>query len=618
MCGIAGILHFDSLSSADQCVESMTNALVHRGPDAEGFYTDRNISLGHRRLSIIDLSASANQPFFDPSGRYVLLFNGMIYNYRELKLEIPEYPFIGTGDTEVLMAAFCKWGIDCVHKLEGMFAFAIWDKLTETLWLVRDRMGVKPLFYYQNDKSWLFSSEKRSLLASNLIPRSIDHTSLFEFLSYQSTGYPETMVKGIKKLNSASYIKIDKSGIEKKVYWKPTSVVHLDEENPIEVRKNLFEKVNASVAKRMVSDVPIGVFLSGGIDSTAIMALMSLNSKERINSFNLSFSEKEYDESGYADIASKRFNTNHTKYLLKPERFLDLLSNGLDAMDSPSADGINTYVLSGAIRSVDLKVALSGIGGDELFAGYPGFNQFYNLNRINSLFNLLYPARKTISGLLKLSPSNKLQRLSSMLGIINTSADEVYPVIRQILSSRTINKLIKTNLSITAIQHSLRQELRDIEKFDLLSQYSICEYMGYTQTTLLKDTDQMSMAVGLEIREPFFDHHLVEYVLSLSDNIKYPRSPKQLLVESLRPLIPKEIANRPKQGFEIPWKGWMQNELQSFCLEQIKDIAERDFVNGPNLINYWNRFLKGDPSIRWIELWQFVVLGYWLRKNGMS
>jgi asparagine synthase (glutamine-hydrolysing) len=596
----------------------MTNALVHRGPDAEGYHSDSNISLGHRRLSIVDLSTNANQPFIDASGRYILVFNGMIYNYKELKSQLPDYPFVSSGDTEVLMAAFCKWGIDCLQKLEGMFAFAIWDTLNETLWLARDRMGVKPLYYFQDGKRVIFSSEKRSILASGLVTPAVDKHSLFEFLSYHSTGYPGSMIAGIKQLSAGSFMKVAQHHSEIVIYWKPTTHKYIIDNDPVAVRKKLFDTINSSVTKRMVADVPLGVFLSGGIDSTAIMALMSLNSTEKINSFTLSFNVMQYDESGFADLAAKRFNTNHTKYLLKPERFLDMLSNGLDAMDSPSADGINTYVLSGALRSVDIKVALSGMGGDELFAGYPGFTQFYKLNKFSSLYNLLYPARKGFSRLLKLSSSNKWRRLSGLLAVKHASIDEIYPIMRQVLSPGMISELTTDSQGETAIQKSIFKDLHEIQKFDSLSQYSITEYMGYAQTTLLKDTDQMSMAVGLEIREPFFDHHLIEYVLSLSNNLKYPYSPKQLLVESLRPLIPKEIAIRPKQGFEIPWKSWMKNELQQFCDAQINDIAQRDFINGPKLINYWKRFLKGDPSVRWVELWQFVVLGYWLRKNGIN
>ena len=478
-------------------------------------------------------------------------------------------------------------------------------------------MGVKPLYFFKDENTIAFSSEKRSLFASGLINIEVDEKSVFEFLSYQSTGYPATIIKGVEQVESGSYLKIDNKNIVEKSYWKPTSNKRNKIDNPAAIRKQLFNKMNAAVQKRMICDVPMGAFLSGGIDSSAVVALMSLNSKDRINTFNLSFSEKEYDESAYADIIAKRFNTNHTKYLLKSEDFLDQVQLGLDAMDSPSADGINTFVLSSAIRSAGLKVALSGIGGDELFAGYPGFKQFYGLNKLHSGYSFLYPVRKIAATALSFSPSNKQKRRAAMLGISSPTIDKVYPIIRQILSPSMIQKFVHTEIPVTGLQTSLKNELGAIQQFELLSQYSIAEYMGYTQHTLLKDADQMSMAVGLEIREPFFDHELVEYVLSLPDYVKFPTYAKQLMVEALEPLLPNEIVYRKKQGFELPWKQWMQNELQSFCYSQINDLARMEFIKKDALIEYWKRFLKNDPDIRWMELWQFVVLGYWFKKNGI-
>lgn len=618
MCGITGILHFNKLPDAPQRVVRMTNAIAHRGPDAEGFYDDPCIALGHRRLSILDLSGAANQPFFDTSGNYVMVFNGEIYNYLDLKQQLSDYPYTTSSDTEVLMAAFCKWGIDCVKKLEGMFAFAVWDKRNETLWLARDRMGVKPLYFFRNENAFAFSSEKRSLLSSSLINPKIDQQSLFEFLSLQSTGYPNAIISNIHQLQAGCCMKLTINSSDTIRYWSLTGNRKTVERDPSTIRKILFVKMNEAVAKRMMSDVPMGAFLSGGIDSSAVVALMSLNSREKINTFNLSFTEKEYDESGYAETIANRFGTNHVKHLLRPEDFLDKVVAGLDAMDSPSADGINTFVLSGAIRSAGLKVALTGIGGDELFAGYPGFTRFYKLNNASTGYQLSYPLRKLASLLLNQSSSNRNKRLSELLAISDTSISNVYPIIRKIFSPDLIRQLVNTNVQQIGLEKMLKDELRAIEKFDLFSQYSIAEYMGYTQHTLLKDADQMSMAVGLEIREPFFDHQLIEYILSIPDHIKYPHYPKQLMVEALEPLLPNEVVHRKKQGFVLPWEKWMRKELQSFCASQINDLSQREFIKGEALLKYWNRFLKHDPSVRWMELWQFVVLGYWLNKNGIN
>jgi len=618
VCGITGILHFNKVPDAPERVGRMTNAIAHRGPDAEGFYDDPCIALGHRRLSIIDLSGAANQPFIGAGGNFVLVFNGEIYNYLELKKRLADYHFTTSSDTEVLMAAFCKWGIDCVNELEGMFAFAIWDKQNETLWLARDRMGVKPFYYYTTSDAFAFSSEKRSLMASGLVDPSIDQQSLFEFLSLQSTGYPNAIIKNIHQLKAGCFMKLTRNQSETISYWSITDKKLTIEGDDASIRKTLFDKMNEAVAKRMMSDVPMGAFLSGGIDSSAVVALMSLNARDKVNTFNLSFTEKEYDESGYADTIAKRFGTSHTRHLLRPEDFLEQVIAGLDAMDSPTADGINTFVLSSAIRAAGLKVALTGIGGDELFAGYPGFMRFYKLNNASAGYQLSYPLRKTASLLLQNSASNKNKRLAEMLAISDTGISNVYPIIRKIFSPDLIRQLVNTDVRQTGLEKMLKAELHDIQQFELFSQYSIAEYMGYTQHTLLKDADQMSMAVGLEIREPFFDHQLIEYVLSIPDHIKYPNYPKQLMVEALEPLLPNEVVHRKKQGFVLPWEKWMRAELQSFCASQIKGLSQREFIKGEALLKYWDRFLKHDPSVRWMELWQFVVLGYWLNKNGIK
>ena len=615
MCGIAGIIHFNSITDSPNRVSAMTNALVHRGPDAEGYYNDSSISLGHRRLSIIDLSAAANQPFFDPLGKYVLIYNGELYNYQQLKKEINDYPYQTTSDTEVIMAAFSKWGINCLEKLDGMFAFAIWDIKEEVLWLVRDRLGVKPLYYFHDSTGFAFSSEKRSLLKSGLIMPEIDHQSLFTYLTFQSTGYPNSIIKEIHQIDPGTYLKVSKNAVEVKTYWDITHFHQNEIEDSKQVRKHVFNLLLDAVQKRRSSDVELGVFLSGGIDSSAIVGLMSLGSNQHINTFHLANTKKEYDESGYAESIAKRFSTSHSKILLNTDEILSKVTDGLKAMDSPTADGINTYLISSAMRSTGLKVALSGIGGDELFVGYPGFAQYYNANKLRNAFRDSYALRKPLSYLLSSLGSGKTTRLGRMLAFKNPSIDLVYPILREILPPKLIRNFIKSETDASILGQFLSTKSTALKSFELYSQYSIAEYLGYSQKTLLKDTDQMSMAVGLEIREPFFDYKMIEYVLALPDHFKYPTSPKRLLVESVYPILPQEIANRSKQGFLLPWKSWMQNELFTLCDFHIRNFSERDYVHAKPLLEYWHRFLKNDPNIRWMELWQIVVLDFWLQKN---
>jgi asparagine synthase (glutamine-hydrolysing) len=338
----------------------------------------------------------------------------------------------------------------------------------------------------------------------------------------------------------------------------------------------------------------------------------------RPNTFNIYFDEAEYDESSYADLVAKKFNTEHTRILLKPTAFLDELQNSLDAMDTPSGDGINTYVVSKAIRQKGMTVALSGVGGDELFAGYPYFNQYLQLRSKDWLWKLPYFIRQLAAA--GQPAGTRKQRMLQLLRSDSPDIDKAYPVFRQILTPELIKDLVsdKAFPGHTGLETLLASLRGNLQKLPLLSQVSAAEYLGYTQHTLLKDTDQMSMAVSLEVREPFFDQDLVEFVLGVPDHLKKPTYPKSLLVESLKPLLPDEIVHRKKQGFLFPWDTWLRNDLRVFADKHIRNMSQRSFVHGDNLITYWNRFLQGDKSIRWTELWLFIVLDCWLEKNGVS
>ncbi|HRO44565.1 asparagine synthase (glutamine-hydrolyzing) [Agriterribacter sp.] len=621
MCGITGILHFNQQQAQEEVIRRITNAVSHRGPDAEGFFIENEIALGHRRLSIIDLSAAANQPFTDYSGRYVVVFNGEMYNYREVRGQINDYPFQTSSDTETLLAAYAKWGTNCLQYFKGMFAFAVWDKQQKELCLVRDRMGVKPLYYFIDEKKIIFASEIRAILASGYVQKRVDQKALYEYLSYQSVSYPLTMIEGIQQLEAGSYIKIKQGKAETVKYWNvcdaPKQTAYT---NAATIQQNIKQLLGQSVQRRLVSDVPVGAFLSGGIDSSIVVGLMSEVAKVKPSTFNISFSEKEFDESEYAELIARKFNTNHTKIRLSPHSMLDDLEQALTAMDTPSGDGVNSYVVSKAIKNAGIKVALSGVGGDELFAGYPIFSQFQKLHAKSAWWKYSALIRKL--GAASLFPgkfSNKKYRLQQLLRTPLPDIEHMYPVLRQMLSPQLAKHL--TTLPVndgTALQGYLFKYKEQLHQLPVLSQVSVAEYMGYTQHTLLKDTDQMSMSVALEVREPFFDTDLVEYVLGIPDRFKQPVYPKSLLVESVKPLLPDEIVFRKKQGFVFPWNIWMKNELRSFCTGYITRLCERSFINSSALQQYWKRFLSNDPSIRWMDIWLFVVLEYWLEKNGID
>jgi len=622
MCGIAGILNFGAGVADKDLVRKMTDAMSHRGPDADGLWAEGAMALGHRRLSIIDLSSAANQPFADVSDRYRMVFNGEIYNYRDVKAMLPDYPFHTTSDTEVLIAAFAKWGADSIRHFRGMFSFAIWDRLEKELFVARDRMGVKPLYFFKDQEQFLFASELRGILATGSVQRRLDPAALIDYFSFQSVTAPSSPVEGIRQLEAGTWMRIKSGRVEKKTYWDPTTTkVNFDFSDPQKVKNRIRELTLQSVERRLVSDVPVGAFLSGGIDSSVVVGLMAEAGSSRPNTFNVAFEEKEYDESYYAELIAKKFNTRHTKLLLKPTVFLDELENALNAMDIPSGDGINSYVVSKAIRKNGMTVALSGVGGDELFAGYPFFEQYLRLQRIRSWWLLPSAARRLLAETWSRGQTQgKKGRMKQLLGLPSPAIAYSYPVFRQILSPFLMEKLTTLTMGpqATEIGIALLNRQEDLKHLPFLSQVSAAEYLGYTQHTLLKDTDQMSMAASLEVREPFFDQDLVEFVLSVPDALKRPTYPKSLLVESVQPLLPEEVVFRKKQGFLFPWEIWLRTELRSFCDRNIRNMAQRNFIKGEALLQFWQRFLAGDKHVRWAEIWPFVVLEHWLEKNGIA
>ena len=626
MCGIAGILNLKSNASLDAPIRTMTDAMAHRGPNSGGFFTEGSkIALGHRRLSIIDLSTSANQPFQDETKRFTLIFNGEIYNYLDVKPLLRGYNFKTTSDTEVILAAYIRWGADCLQHLNGMFAFAIWDNQNETLFIARDRIGVKPLYYFQDEHRFLFASELRSLLSSGYVPRELDNYALHDFLAFQSVYAPFTLLKNVFQLMPGEYATISATaGFKKKTYWSLENPPNTEGvSDKATAQKKIRELLTASIERRMISDVPLGAFLSGGIDSSAVVALMSECSSRRIDTFTVSFAEKQFDESRYADIIAKKYNTNHTTIRLSPDDFLKGLPEALDATDAPSGDGLNTYIVSKATKEAGITVALSGLGGDELFAGYQYPRHFQNLNNRMSLYwQLPHGLRKGMVSVAQktLSSNPKRSRQLELLRAETPTIDAIYPYFRMINTESEASQLMASNgFDAVIIRQLLKDRQGPLSKLPLISQVTVAELLGYTLNVLLKDTDQFSMASALEVREPFFDYTLIEYVLTLPDAWKYdPKTPKSLLVNSLAPLLPDEIVYRSKMGFVFPWKHWLLNELRSFCEENINYLAKMTAFNAVSVKAEWSMFVKSNgASGSYVKIWQLVVLAYWLRKNDI-
>lgn len=619
MCGIAGIAGLKDETRLNTIIRKMNSSMSHRGPDADGVYIDKQIALGHRRLSIIDLSTSANQPFKDNSERYIIVFNGEIYNFQEVKLQLKDYDFKTNGDTEVIMAAYIKWGAACLQYFKGMFAFAIWDTKEQQLFAARDRFGVKPFYYYDKDGLFLFASEIRAILSSNLMPPAIDELALYDYLMFQSVISPATLIKQVKQLSAGHYMIWKNGTSEIKKYYDVTESRHeIEEQSYGQVKSKVRDLLYKAVERRLVSDVPLGTFLSGGIDSSIIAGIMAETNSKQTNAFTIAFDEEQYDESEYAALIAKKFNLNHTKVLLKPTDFLNELPTALSAMDSPSGDGLNTYVVSKAIRKSGIVVAMSGLGGDELFAGYSIFRQYLQLQKYKGILGFAHNFHSLGS---LLPDGNKLLwQMKKLLQIPSANINDVYPAFRQILDKTAIAKLTKLNASkgYSGQLQMLKENLPAIQKHNFLSQVSIADYMGYTQHVLLKDTDQMSMASSLEIREPFFDHELIEYVLNVPDKFKLGKTPKSLLVDATNPILPDEIINRKKQGFVLPYDHWLRNELKSFCQQKINDLASRSLFNGKAVQEFWQNYLNKKANIRWADIWILIVLENWLQTNNVQ
>lgn len=617
MCGISGIIGVSNPGILRTGIEKMTRRLAHRGPDAEGFFIENGIALGHRRLSIIDLSDDARQPMYDASGRYVLVFNGEMYNYREVRAKLPDYPFRTGSDSEVLLAAYARWGTDCLKHFNGMFALAIWDREKQELFVARDRLGVKPFYYFHQNDTFVFASELRSVLAGSLVPARLDGAALSNYLMYQSVAAPATLLEGVRQLMPGECGIFSAGVLERKYYWK---IGHCSDEtdmtDPSAVRRNVRRLLTESVERRMVSDVPLGAFLSGGIDSSAVVGLMAECTEQPVNTFSIVFQEPEFDESKYSTLIAKRFNTRHTPVLLRPNDFLESLPAALEAMDNPSGDGFNTYLVSKKTKEAGITVALSGIGGDELFAGYASFARWLKLRK---QFWWQIPAdfrRGFSAGFRAATRSYKAERMAGLISAELPAIDQVYPFFRQVLPAGQVAKLIRRReTDIDFLQKNLRDRREEISLLPYLSQYSVAELLGYTLNVLLKDTDQMGMASALEIREPFFDYQLVEYVLQIPDPLKYPHYPKSLLVESLAPLLPHAIVHRSKKGFSLPWKHWLQHELRGWCRQNLESLAERPEFNGAEVRKISARFFKQPGKQNWMPVFQMAVLEDWLSRN---
>jgi len=606
-----------------------TRAMAHRGPDDEGVEilplrsdAQQCVGLGSRRLAILDLSPAGHMPMHDPETGNWLVFNGEIFNFQQVRCELQKlgHRFTSTGDTEVLLKAYGEWGEGCIGRLAGMFAFAVWDAGRERLFLARDRLGVKPLYYYASPDLLLFGSEIRALLASGLVPRRLDMTGLASYLAFGAVQDPLTIIEGVGSLPPGHTLVWEKKHFETRRYWSLGEVACRPPatDAPGEAVAAIRGLIQQAVSERLISDVPIGVFLSGGVDSSCIVAAASEPSQKPLETFSVVFGESEFCEDRYSDQVAREHSCHHHKIELTETRLLEQIPDSLGAMDQPSVDGVNTYIISRATKEAGVTVALSGLGGDEIFAGYSTFRSVPKMMSFQRYAGWLAPFARGFNALLGLSETNTLSKALALAGN-DYYGSQPYFLLRALFLPGAVRSMLPRqeawngNLVLPANYAELVEQLREL---DPVNQVSVLEGATYMANTLLRDTDCMSMAVSLEARTPYLDYRLWEYVLPLAGKLKLdPPMPKPLLLRSVGQRLPREIYLRRKMGFTLPFERWLRDGLRGEVEREL--LSSRDAAQCPleqqAVEKVWHAFLAGKTS--WSRPWALYVLRQWIRRN---
>ena len=592
MCGIAGISS-NKLDKNDvvKRVAKMQGALQHRGPDDSGEYRSpsHSTSLAHTRLSIIDLSASGHQPMPSNCGRYVITFNGEIYNYQELRalLESEGEIFQSHSDTEVILTLYIKYGEDCLSKLRGMFAFFIWDDENKCGFAARDPLGIKPFYYYRNANTFAFASELRSLTDSCLFSNTLSATGLFSYFKNGTCSEPNTLLDKAKMLKAGHSLKWNDGELQINNYAKldfsPSNIQHHE---AISITR---EALKNSIKAHFVSDVPVGLFLSGGIDSTAILALAKQVSDTPIRTYSIAFEDPEWNEGDIAKRVADHFGSDHTELIMTKEIAQSLFSQFLESIDQPTIDGFNTFCVAKLAHDNGEKVVLSGVGGDELFAGYKSFELIPKMVATSKAAKFLSPFLRYCSEKFNRFLSAKQRRVLDFMCSPGSSS-AAHQSLRGIFSNT--EALALTNKYGLSAPKKLKTD--EIEANSILDSISNLEITTYMRNQLLRDSDVMSMAWGLELRVPFVDFKLVQTLAKIPASIRL-RQGKKLLIESV-PEIPQWVIDRPKQGFRFPFDQWYSDSWS----EQNLSITPPSWIH----------------LTPWYRRWSLVVLDGWIKRHN--
>lgn len=618
MCGITGIFSFKNPASKELLVE-MTDAISHRGPNAYGYFESKDNSclLGHRRLSIIDLSESANQPMQSACKRYIIVFNGEVYNFQEIRDDILKYTnvdFSTSSDTEVLVEAFALWGKAFVYKLNGMFAMAIYDTKEEILWLFRDRLGIKPLYYFMDEDTFAFSSELKSLLLLRKTKGRfhLDKTAVNQYLRLGYIPEPNSIYTEVKKFKAAHLGAITKDGFSTECYWNIDKKVSKNvNQNEEQAKAKLKSLIESSVGYRMISDVPFGTFLSGGIDSSTVTAVAQSISDKPVNTFSIGFKEAEFNESEHAAKVAKHLGTNHHEFMVSYKDAMEHFESIITSYDEPFADSssIPTMLVS-KLAKQHVTMTLSGDGGDEQFLGYGFYTWAKRLK--NPLIN---STKGAIKFTLSKSSNNRNKRAASMF---NYKADthlpsHIFSVDQYYYSDLELDEVILPSFKEILIypEHSLERRLSVVES------QALFDLKHYLKDDLLVKVDRASMRFSLEARVPLLDHRIVEFSLNLDEKLKNKnKESKYLLKQVLYDYLPKEYFDRPKWGFGIPIKLWLQNELKYLVDKYLDEsiLQKYGIFNVAKVKEIEKQYFAGEDYL-FNKLWLIIILNQWLEKN---
>ena len=616
MCGIAGLYRYAGVAPADaDLVARMSAAQTHRGPDADGYYQGERAVLGHRRLAILDLSAAGRQPMSNEDGSLHVVFNGEIYNYLELRRDLlaAGHIFRSNSDTEVLLHGYEQWGIEnLLRKLRGMFAFGLCDR-NNGLILARDRLGIKPLYYHEEGAVRVaFASEVKALVKSGVVSNEAESGALPGFLLFGSVPSPLTTVKGVHSLPAGHYAIAVDGRVEVKRYWDLAGLRSepCAPEKDSEAVEEMRNRLNRAVASHLVSDVPVGVFLSGGVDSATLVALASRARSKPLTTLTVAFGEKEFNEAFEARRIAESFHTDHHELLVTSKDFVREMPSFFEAMDQPTNDGVNTWFVSKAARTCGLTVVLSGLGGDEVFWGYGHYRKMADGAPMRRLLRGLpnFARRGLIGGAAaygRLSGQEKWERLSTLRN--GVSAEAIYCSLRGFFAPRQAARLL--GLSSAEMNREVDRNVAALRPpgangFFHTAGLNYIEMKRYLHDQLLRDTDVFSMAHSIEVRVPFLDDEVVEYAAGLPDTAKLDDSlNKPALVRAVGDSVVTEVSGRRKMGFTFPMAQWMKG--QSGALGEMARSAPG--VERQEAARMWTAFEHG--RLHWSRAWGLVVLG---------